>query len=160
AYTPASISATIEASPPERHGRNIGIQQMTLTLFGLGLSPLLVGGLLHVINWRWVFSVFVLPGLVLAWTTWKVIPSARASGSVESSPLADWRAVLRYRNVRLLMIGMLCWLTCLITTSALLPSYLLDHVKLEFGQMGTVMSAIGFGAATGTLLLPWLSDRV
>ena len=33
AFTPASISATIEASPPERHGRNIGLQQMTLTLF-------------------------------------------------------------------------------------------------------------------------------
>ena len=47
AFTPASISATIEASPQKRHGRNIGIQQMTLTLFGLGLAPLAVAGLLH-----------------------------------------------------------------------------------------------------------------
>lgn len=39
AFTPASISATIEASPPERHGRNIGIQQMTLTLLGWDLRP-------------------------------------------------------------------------------------------------------------------------
>jgi MFS family permease len=66
AYAPSSISATLEASPAEHHGRNIGIQQMAFTLFGLGLAPLLVGLLLHVVNWRWIFSVFVLPGLLLA----------------------------------------------------------------------------------------------
>jgi MFS family permease len=41
-----------------------------------------------------------------------------------------------------------------------LPNYLLDHLRLDFSQMGTVMSAIGLGAALGTLLLPWLSDRI
>src|SRR5262249_36396523 len=56
-------------------------------------------------------------------------------------------------------LGMSVWVTCLITTSALLPNYLMDHLHLGFGQMGTVMSAIGLGAAAGTLLLPWLSDR-
>jgi MFS family permease len=53
---------------------------------------------------------------------------------------------------------MLCWLTCLITTSALFPSYLLDFLRLTPPQMGVVMSAIGIGAAAGTLLLPALSD--
>ena len=58
------------------------------------------------------------------------------------------------------MLGMFCWLTCLITTSAFLPSYLISHLKLESGQMGTVMSAIGFGAMAGTILLSILSDRI
>lgn len=74
--------------------------------------------------------------------------------------LADWRTVLGFRNIQLLMAAMLCWLTCLVTTSAFMPSYLIDHLHLSFGQMGSIMSAIGFGAAAGTLLLPWLrSDR-
>src|ERR1017187_1368759 len=73
AFTPASISATIEASPPERHGRNIGIQQMTATLFGLGFAPLMVTALLRVIEWRWIFVVFALPGLLLTWLTWRVV---------------------------------------------------------------------------------------
>ena len=34
-----------------------------------------------------------------------VAPPARAAGR---NPLADWRAVLGYRNVRVLMLGMLC----------------------------------------------------
>lgn len=162
AYTPASISATIEASPPDRQGRNIGIQQMTLTLFGLGVSPLLVSLLLHVIDWRWVFVLFVPPGLLLAWAMWRIIPDAPQRSGIASrrNPLADWRAVLGYWNVRILVFGMLCWLTCLITTSALLPNYLLDHLHLSFEQMSTVMSAIGLGAASGTLTLPWLSDRI
>jgi len=55
---------------------------------------------------------------------------------------------------------MLCWLTCLVTTSAFMPNYLVDHLKLRLDQMGSVMSAIGLGATLGTLLLPWLSDRL
>lgn len=161
AYTPASISATLEASAPGHHGRNIGIQQMTLTLFGLGLSPLLVAWLLRYIEWRFIFLIFIVPALFLAWRTWRVIGSAAPSGRAHGrNPLADWRAVLGYRNVRILILGMLCWLSSLVITSALMPSYLLDHLHTTFGQMSEVMSAIGFGSMAGTLTLPWLSDRV
>lgn len=68
--------------------------------------------------------------------------------------------MLSYGNIRLLMPLMLCWLMCLITTSAFLPSYLTEHLHLDFGTMGTVMSAIGFGAAFGSLLLSMLSDAI
>ena len=161
AFTPASIAATIQLSPPERHGRNVGFQQTMLVLFGLGLSPLLVGVLLrHGVDWRYIFSVFLIPGLIVAWQTWRIIPAKAAASSGLHSTLADWGAVVRYRNIRLLMLGMLCWLTCLITTSAFLPSYLVGHLKLETSSMGAVMSAIGFGAMAGTLVLPALSDRI
>lgn len=160
AYTPASISATLEASAPGHHGRNIGIQQMTLTLFGLGLSPLLVAWLLRHLEWRLIFLIFIVPALLLAWLTWRVIAGAAPGGRVSGrNPLADWRAVLGCRNIRVLMLGMLCWLSSLVTTSALMPSYLLDNLRVTFGQMSEIMSAIGFGSMAGTLILPWLSDR-
>ena len=161
AFTPASIAATIQLSPPERHGRNVGFQQTMLVLFGLGLSPLLVGALLHHgVDWRYIFSLFLLPGLLVAWLTRRIIPQNAPTLSEPRSSFADWRSVLRYRNIRFLMAGMFCWLTCLITTSAFLPSYLINYLKLESGQMGTVMSAIGFGAMTGTILMSALSDRI
>ena len=160
AYTPASIAATVRASPPERHGGNVGLQQTMLVLFGLGLSPLLVGFLLRAgIDWRYIFVIFTLPGLLVAWLTWRIIPPAEKMAEPRAS-VADWRAVLRFRNIKLLMAGMLCWLTCLIITSAFLPSYLIDYLKLDTGQMGVVMSAIGFGAVTGTILLSVVSDRI
>jgi predicted MFS family arabinose efflux permease len=163
AYTPTSIAATIEASAPQRHGLNIGIQQMMLPLCGLGIAPLLVSGLLKLVNWRWVFLVFVLPGLLLAYAVWRIIPAA--SGAVRSphsprSSWQDWREVLAYRNVPIGGGLMLCWLTCLITTSAFLPNYFVDYLKLPFGQMSQIMSAIGLGSTVGTLALPWLSDFV
>ncbi|ATE65460.1 MFS transporter [Rhizorhabdus dicambivorans] len=167
AFTPASISATIACSAPDRHGRNIGIQQMSLALFGLGLAPLLVAYLIEFINWRWIFLVFTLPGLVVAWATWRWIPDSTADDGSHlhhhvygHGTFANWRQLLGYRNIKLLMVLMLCWLTCLITTSAFMPSYLIDHLGLSEPQMGGVMSAIGFGSAAGALILSWLSDKV
>jgi predicted MFS family arabinose efflux permease len=161
AYTPTSIAATIEASAPQRRGLNIGIQQMMLPLCGLGIAPLVVSDLLRVLSWRWVFLVFVIPGLLLAIAVWRVIPArASAQSNGPRSSFKDWRAVLAYRNVRIGGALMLCWLTCLITTSAFLPNYFTDHLKLPFAEMGGIMSAIGLGSTIGTLALPWLSDFI
>lgn len=160
AFTPASIAATINASPPERHGRNVGFQQTMLVLFGLGLSPLLVGFLLREgVDWRYIFLIFTIPGLLIAWATWRIIPEAPRQAA-DSSSFSDWAACLRHRNIWLLMGGMFCWLTCLITTSAFMPSYFIDHLKLSNLQMGSIMSAIGFGAMAGTIVLSWLSDSL
>lgn len=161
AYTPTSIAATLEVSASHRRGLNIGIQQMMLPLCGLGIAPLLVSLLLKLINWRWVFLLFVLPGLALAYVVSQLFresttdPSAGANARLR---LRDWLDVLKYRNVALGGLLMLCWLTCLITTSAFLPNYLVDYLKLPFGQMSSVMSAIGLGSTVGTIALPWLSD--
>jgi MFS family permease len=169
AYTPASIAGTLDASGPGRRGFNIGIQQMMLPLFGLGLAPLIVAGVLRFIDWRWIFLVFVPPGLAVARAVWLVIPEPRSAPEVPrvaaaatgvSAVLAAWKAVLGYSNIRIAALLMLCWLTCLITTSAFLPNYLVDYLKLPLPQMGTVMSAIGLGATVGTFLLASLSDRL
>lgn len=159
AYTPPSIAATLEASAPRRRGRNLGIQQMMLPLFGLGLAPILVTQLLHVMNWRWIFALAALPGLIIAWLIWRTIRDVPSSAAVEHDK-TDWRRVVGYRNVRIAMAGMLCWLTCLVTTSAFMPSYVSDHLGLDRFQMGFVMSAIGFGGMAGALVLPALSDWI
>lgn len=165
AYTPASIATTIDAAATRHHGLAIGIQQMMLPLCGLGLAPLIVTALLHAISWRWVFVLFALPGFLLAWLVWRNVPhdspaEAGKNARQSTSVIADWRAVLTFRNVRIAMLLMLCWLTCLMSASALLPNYLIDHVGLSFAQMGSVMSAIGLGSAVGTISLSWLSDRI
>jgi predicted MFS family arabinose efflux permease len=161
AYTPVSIAATLDASPPQRHGLNIGIQQMMLPLFGLGLAPLFVAAALRVIEWRLIFLIFVLPGLTLAYALWKKIPAYSAPAQINrTGSQSDWKAVLGYTNVRIAALLMLCWLTCLISTSAFMPNYLVDHLNLRSEQMAVVMSAIGLGATVGTLLLPWLSDKI
>jgi MFS family permease len=147
AYTPTSIAATLEASASQRRGLNIGIQQMMLPLCGLGIAPLMVSMLLKVIDWRWIFLLFVLPGLALAYAVSRLFLDASTDGSKGRGTrlrLRDWLEVLGFRNVALGGPLMLC--------------YLVDYLKLPFGQMSTVMSAIGLGSTVGTIALPWLSD--
>jgi len=163
AYTPASIVATIDASKPERQGMNVGIQQMALPLFGLGIAPILVTQLLKVVSWHWIFAIVSIPGLVVAWLLHRVLRDRPvAAPATRSTPTVAhrWTDVLRYRNIPLNMVGMLCWLTCLVVLSAMLPNYLIDHLHLSLEQMGLVLSAIGFGGTLGTLVMPALSDRI
>jgi predicted MFS family arabinose efflux permease len=148
------------ASAPRRRGFNIGIQQMMMPLFGLGLAPLFVAGALHYLQWRYIFLVFVLPGLLLSLAMWKVIPVGNSYELRATSQFAaDWRTALSYSNVRVAALLMLCWLTILISTSAFMPNYLVDHHHITLALMSGIMSAIGLGATVGTLLLPWASDK-
>lgn len=165
AFTPVSIVATLDASKPSRQGRNIGIQQMALPLFGLGVAPVLVTQLLKVVEWHWIFALVSIPGLVIAYLLYRVLrnttPAVAALHTATHDASAHrWSDVFRYRNIPLNMLGMLCWLTCLVVLSALLPSYLIDYLHLSLEQMGLVLSAIGFGGTLGTLVMPALSDRL
>ena len=165
AYTPPSIIATLQASRPSRHGRNLGIQQAALPLFGLGLAPLFVTQMLQFVDWRVIFALVTPPGLVVSYLLYRTLrtPSAQAAAvhtATHDATDRAWTDVFQYRNVRLNMVGMLCWLTCLIVTTAMLPSYLTEYLHLSLPQMGFVLSATGFGATAGTVLMPWLSDRV
>lgn len=159
AFAPACLAATMECAEPRHHGRASGFQQMTAALFGLGLAPLAIAVLLDVIDWRWIFAFVALPGFILAALMWRLLPAGVDERPITASGLADWRAVIDQRNVKLAMALMLCCLTCLITTSAFLPSYMLDHARLTFAEMGVVMSAAGIGSGVGTLILSAASDR-
>ena len=163
AYTPASIAATMDASPADRQGRNVGLQQMAALLFGLGIAPLVIPVLLEVIDWRWVFLLLAPPGLILAWVTYRLVPEKEVIHETEPalrSSLGDWRESLGYYNIRIAMALMLIWLLTLVTVSAFMPNFMIDHLGLEFAQMGTAMSGFGMGGAVGTMFLPWLSDYV
>ena len=165
AFAPASIVATLDASKPTRHGRNIGIQQMALPLFGLGLAPILVTQLLKFLPWHSIFAIVSVPGLVVAFLLWKVLRNTKTSTAAVHTATHDatehiWTDVFRYRNIPLSILGMLCWLTCLVVLSALFPSYLVDYLHLSMQQMGYVLSAIGFGGTLGTIVMPTLSDRL
>ena len=164
AYTPPSIVATLDASKPSRQGLNIGIQQAALPMFGLGIAPILVTQLLKVVPWHWIFAMVAIPGLLVAFLLYRVLrntPAAVAAMHTATHDVGEhkWSDVFKYRNIPLNMIGMLCWLTNLVVLSALVPSYLIDYLKLSLEQMGFVLSAIGFGGTAGTLVMPALSDR-
>jgi MFS family permease len=163
AFTPTSIAAVVEASPARRVGRNTGLQQLMAPLVGSAVAPVLAIQLLHVLpSWRWVFGVAALPGLLCAWLIYRKLEEPRRpavsahSGAPASVPL---RQVLGYRNVAVSIAGFCFWLSPAILLSALMPSYLTDHLHLPLSTMSWVMSALGLGSIVGMVSLPTLSDR-
>lgn len=169
AYTPPSIVATMNASKPSRQGMNVGLQQASMPLMGLGLGPIFATQMLKVVEWHWIFAMVIIPGIIVAYLLFKVLRNAdteidantaAAHISTDDATEHKWADVFRVRNVPLNMLGMLCWLTSLIVLSAFLPSYLIEYLGLSVEQMGFVLSAVGFGGALGSIVMPAISDRI
>jgi predicted MFS family arabinose efflux permease len=169
AFCPTSFATTAEASKPVRRGLNQGIQQSTFALFGLAFAPIIATQLLRVMSWRGVFMLVAVPGLitaVLLAITIREPVTVRGGGThggahghgdiaAQRAPLSE---IFKHRNVPLGMLGLLCAMTGIFVLSALTPNYLTDYLKLSQGQMGFVISAIGFGGFFGQFGLPGLSD--
>jgi predicted MFS family arabinose efflux permease len=162
AFCPTSFAATAEASKPARRGFNQGLQQSMFALLGLGFGPIIATWLLGFMSWRGVFLLVTLPGLVLACLLWLVIREPPVMGAADSPVPAPAKVspgcVLRVRNIRLGMLGLLCAMCGIFVLSANVPLYLANHLGLSPAQMGIVTSAIGFGGFVGQWGLPALSD--
>ena len=160
AFCPVSFAAVSEASRPTRRGMNLGITQSAFPLFGLALGPIIATQLLQVTSWRWAFVLVGVPGLIVAALLARIIrepPSIGAKPHEQRAPVGE---LLRHRNVPLGMLALLCAMSGIFSLSAMVPSYLVDYVKLSTAQMGFVTSAIGFGGFLGQLALPALSDVI
>lgn len=165
-FCPTSFAATAEASKPSRRGFNQGLQQSSFALFGLGFGPIIATQLLEIVDWRVIFLLVAVPGLILAALLWRTIRepatiASAATGKPQADvPTAGFSELFRHRNVPLGMIGLLCAMCGIFVLSANTPIYLTEVLHLTPVQMGFVTSAIGFGGFVGQWGLPALSDYV
>lgn len=159
-YCPISFAATNEASEPKRRGFNLGAQQCTFALFGLGFGPIIATQLLAIVpTWRWVFFIAAIPGLILGVLMYVTIRERSPEDAHEDkSRRPRWIEIFRSRNIVVSMAALLCAMTGVFVLSAMLPSYLIDYIHLTPTQMGFVTSALGFGGFVGQFGVPGLSD--
>ncbi len=161
-YTPVSVALTQEASKESRRGLNIGIQQCTFALIGLGLGPIIATQLLKVVpSWHWVFFVSCIPGFIVAFLLYRIIREPEfIQKPVKQSEKRSWSEIFKYRNIILCMVGLFGLMSCFFVIGAMMPNYLTDYLSLSISEMGIVTSAVGFGGFAGALLIPFISDRV
>jgi len=164
AFTPASVASTAEASKPSRRGFNQGFQLSFFALFGLGLGPIIATQFLSFVpSWRYVFAIVSIPGFVLAVLLHFVIREPRRDAESyvkERVASVIWNEVLRSHNVLVALSGILCAMCCVFVIGAMMPSYLVNHLKLTQEQMGLVMAAVGLGGFAGQFGVSGLSDVV
>jgi MFS family permease len=177
AFSSTAVASTAEASAPQRRGLNMGFQQSTFALFGIGLGPIIATQLLAVMpDWRWVFAIMVVPGLIIAFLMWRTIREPGElqaqlpdqQGATVAPPLHTeqqarehrWFDVFRYRNIIVATLALCGAMTCIFVLSSMVPSYLTDFHHMSLQDMGLATSGIGFGAFAGQLLIPGISDRI
>jgi len=163
AYCPTSFTAVAAASRPARRGFNQGLQQSGFALLGLGLGPIVATQLLVVVpSWRWVFWIVAIPGFIVGALLFIVLREPRDTQGGEligaGQDGGKWLAVLQSRNIVLSMLALFGAMSCVFVLSAMVPSYLVDYLKLSAAQTGFVTSALGFGGFFGQFGVPGLSD--
>jgi MFS family permease len=162
-YCPTSFTAVAAASMPARRGFNQGLQQSGFALLGLGLGPIIATQLMRVVpSWHWVFWICAIPGFIVGLLLYVVLrePHDTHGGALIGATHAsgNWLDVLKSRNIVLGMLALFCAMSCVFVLSALVPTYLVDYLKLTPTQMGVVTSALGFGGFVGQFGVPGLSD--
>lgn len=177
AFSPTAVASTAEASAPKRRGLNLGIQQSTFALFGIGLGPIIATQLLVILpSWRWVFAIMLIPGLVIAYFVWRFvrepeelqeelsesaqIPQSQMLHAEHEAARYRWIDIFRHRNIVVSTTALCGTMTCIFVMSSMVPSYLTDYHHMSSQSMGFATSGIGFGAFAGQLLIPGISDRI
>jgi predicted MFS family arabinose efflux permease len=155
------VAVAVEASHPKRRGMNNGIFQCMISLMGNAVGPIIATQLLGFTDWRTVFMLVGIPGLIMAavmfWLVREPAPAAPAAAAMAPPGFVD---LFKHRNVPLAMLTLMCAMGGVFVMGAMMPSYLIDYLKLSPGEMGWVTSAIGFGGAIGQFAMPTVSDFI
>ncbi|MBT2186768.1 MFS transporter [Sphingobium nicotianae] len=153
------VAVAVEASHPKRRGMNNGIFQCMISLFGNAIGPIIATQLLLVTDWRTVFMLVGIPGLVMAAAMFFLVREP-AHHVADGAPLAraGFVDLFRHRNLPLAMFTLMCAMGGVFVMGAMMPNYLTDYLHLSLQDMGFVTSAIGFGGCIGQFAMPALSD--
>jgi predicted MFS family arabinose efflux permease len=163
AVASTGVAICTEASYPPRRGINQGIFQCCFALLGGALAPVLATQMLTFTTWRYVFMIVGVPGLIVAVLVALTIREPATIGAhkaAEAGPRPAFKDVFKHRNVALGMIALVCAMTGVFVMGAMIPTYLLNYLKLTPTQMGFVASAAGFGGFLGQFSLPAISDLI
>jgi predicted MFS family arabinose efflux permease len=151
----------VEASHPKRRGMNNGVFQCMISLMGNAVGPIIATQLLLVTDWRTVFLLVGIPGLIMAVAMFflvrEPVPHAPADAAATRPGFKD---LFGHRNVPLAMLTLMCAMGGVFVMGAMMPSYLTDYLHLSIQDMGLVASAIGFGGALGQFAMPTISDFI
>ncbi|WP_284286388.1 MFS transporter [Alicyclobacillus fastidiosus] len=160
----APATATLsELAGDKRRGWIVGLHQSAYPLWGGLFAAIYVRQVVTTLDWRWVFYLTLIPGLVLAVVHWRFIkepPSVVQRSQVPHSEKLSWTEPFRNRNIVLTTIIMLLFMAWTNVFIAFGTIYLTQARQLTLGLAVTIVSAWGIGAFLGMPVLSAISDRV
>lgn len=158
AYVPTAFAAVKDASAPQRVGLSMGMLGAGSAI-ATAIAPILATQLFPLVpSWHWVFVVVSIPGLIVTYFLYRFIKDPQYQQPEKQSQFR-FKELFKYRNIRVGILAMCGIMAGIFVLSAMVPSYLTDHLKLSMTDMGFVASSIGFGGFVGAVVIPGLSDK-
>lgn len=155
------VAVAVEASHPKRRGMNNGIFQCMISLFGNAIGPIIATQMLLVTDWRTVFMIVGIPGLIMAAVMFFLVREPATVAPVETTVARpSFADLFKHRNVPLAMLTLMCAMGGVFIMGAMMPNYLTDYLGLSLQDMGYVTAAIGFGGCLGQFIMPTISDFI
>lgn len=158
-----TITATVEeSSPPQSHGRNIGIVVSAAALVGHGVAPILTTQVGARFGWQAAFFVAGVPGFILGIVLWKYLrePQRNSTASSHQAAVSDYLSLLKQRNIWLCCVASAGFMTWLWVMHAFAPLYITQVTRNTPTFAGFVLGASGLGEFLWGFSLPWISDRL
>jgi ACS family hexuronate transporter-like MFS transporter len=160
--SPITQSILTSQSPPERIGRNIGVQTLLMFLVSQMLGPIVLSRIADAWGWQAAYVASAIPFLLLAAGVWLVIREfdggARPAEDVVGVGGGRLTALARRRIGLCIAIsaGFMFWL---VVHATFLSIYLVEKMHYTPTGAGTVLGTLGLAGCVGGLALPLLSDR-
>ena len=162
---PISQAVVAVAAPSHHRGLQMGLMQsFGSSLMASVLAPTALISIALAVGWRaalWSSALVGLLSVLLMWCFLSIPPGSAPQATPVARPAPPRiRQLLANRNVRLcnlISIGMIGWLIVGLT---FYPLYLVRELHLSSEQMGFAMGTLGISAMTGSVLVPYLSDRM
>jgi len=160
---PAATRAVAEWFPTEERASAMGIINAG-TAVGAVIAPPLIAVILSFLNWRWIFVISGVVGLL--WTAWwhlsyfspEQLPEAKASDGVQAPANVRWIDLLRVREVWGMVAAKFlsdaAWYFYLFW----LPKYLYDARGFDIKAVGTFAWIPYAAAGVGCLAGGWFSS--
>lgn len=167
AYNSAAQAQVSERSMPEKKGRNMGFYAM-VGLVSVGfLAPIYATTVGTALGWKWIFYLTIIPGIIVFTIITLMLrepkgkpAEARESTKNKGKPKYSFREILKEKNIIVCIIIAMFAMTWQWSWSSYGLTFFINERGLDPVSAGFVMSAFGVGGASGTLLVPVISDKV
>lgn len=167
------FAAIAEEAPPEKRGFYIGMAQSFFPLFGMAIGPIVAGYLLVATEWRNLFFLIAIPGILLSLymakfmheppSTAENIRIRKSTGRKvllhEGKEVCIWD-VLKYRNVIVMTLVAVSTMAYLYVLFTFVPSFFQQVHGFSPIRTGWVMAGGGLVVALGQMIATPISDRI
>ncbi|MBN8649474.1 MAG: MFS transporter, partial [Caulobacterales bacterium] len=154
-----------ELSHPSRRGRNVTIVVSAGGVVGLFLGPAISTYFADHFGWSSAFIAAGLPGLILAFLVWKIIPEPKVHvdpHSIDSHSLTvkEFLAVIQNPHIWMCCLGASGYIGWLMLQNLFAPLYIVNVIGQPASTAGLLLSIAGIGNIGIGIISGILMDKI